>query len=60
MVLVWVTDIMLCNMALASIPLAVSRVARSLNEKGLLLERLIWGFIAGERSSGHWMQCRNI
>jgi len=40
---VGVTDIMLCNMALASTPLAVGRVARSLIEKGLLLERFVWG-----------------
>jgi hypothetical protein len=32
MVLVWVIDVMLCNMALASIPNAVDIVARSLIE----------------------------
>jgi hypothetical protein len=57
---VGVTDIMLCNMALASTPLAVGRVARSVIEKGLLLERFVWGVIAREGSPRHWMQCRNV
>jgi hypothetical protein len=47
-------------MALASTPLAVGRVARSLIEKGLLLDRFIWGVIARERSPRHWLQCRNV
>jgi len=36
------TDTMLSDMALASIPLAVGTVARSLIEEGLLLESLVW------------------
>ena len=39
---VGVTDIMLSEMALTSIPLAVGIVASSLSEEGLLLESLVW------------------
>jgi len=55
---VGVADIMLCNMALASLPLAVGIVARSLTEEWLLLESV--GVLARGRSPRHWMQCSNI
>jgi len=41
---VGVTGIMLCSIALASIPLAVGIVAGYLIEEGLLLHSLVWVF----------------
>jgi hypothetical protein len=46
-----VTDVMLCDMALASIPLAVGRA---------FVGKSCVGVLARGRSPRHWMQCRNV
>ena len=51
MVLVSVTDIMLCDLALASIPLAVGRTC---------VGKSCVGVLARGRSPRHWVQCRNV